>query len=429
MNSRYQKSQQLLQQALRSIPLGCQTFSKSTTQYPQGVSPYYAVHGKGCYLWDEDGNQYSDYINGLGAIILGYCDKTVNSAIKNQLAKGSIFSLSNKLEITLAEKLIDLIPCAEMVRFAKNGSDVTSAAIRLARAYTGKEHLLVCGYHGWQDWYIGSTTMNLGIPKAVTELTHHFQYNDIASLNKLFAQYNTQIAAVIMEPMNKELPQAEFLQNIRQLTLDNNALLIFDEMLTGFRLGLGGAQEFFGVTPDLATFGKSMANGLPLSALVGNKEFMSMLDKIFFSSTFSGETLSLAASLTCLEILENENVSSHLAETGKRLEIQLRQFFCDHEIGNFVSLSGHPAWSFLNFNDCGPYTQWEIKTLFLQEAFARNILTLGTHNLSFAHQNADIDSLVGSYCEIFQLMKEAISQGILMEKLHCEVISPLFSVR
>lgn len=204
----YKKSEQLLDRALKSIPLASQTFSKSLTTYPRGVSPFFIEKGKGSKVWDVDGNEYIDFVNSLAAVTLGYCDEDVDKTVQKQMLNGVTFSLPHRLEMEVAEKLIDIIPCAEKVRFAKNGTDATSASIRIARAYTGKEHIAVCGYHGWQDWYIGSTMRDLGVPKAVKELTHKFEYNNIESLEKIFQEQ--ELACVIMEPMTVSYPKDGF---------------------------------------------------------------------------------------------------------------------------------------------------------------------------------------------------------------------------
>ena len=206
MTARYTCSEALLERALATIPLGSQTFSKSRTQYPFGVSPYFITHGRGSRVWDADGNEYIDFINGLAAITLGYNDPDVNAAVAAQLNKGVIFSLPHPIEMEVAERIVGLVPCADMVRFGKNGSDATSGAIRLARAHTGRDRVAVCGYHGWQDWYIGSTARHRGVPLAVRELTHTFPYNDPEALDKLLAEHPGEFAAVILEPMNVAEP-------------------------------------------------------------------------------------------------------------------------------------------------------------------------------------------------------------------------------
>ena len=269
MKRKFTKSQQLFKKAKGVIPLAAQTFSKSYLQYIKGQAPLFAARAKGCRIWDVDGNQYTDFINALLPVVLGYQYRVVDEVIKKQLGKGIIFSLSSPLEYELAQLLIKYIPCAEMVRFGKNGSDVTTGAIRLARAITGREHVVICGYHGWHDWCIGTTARKLGVPKSTQKLSHTFKYNDLNSLEKILKKH--KVAAVIMEPMNYVEPEKNFLQKVKNLTHKYGALLVFDEIITGFRYSLGGAQKLFGVTPDLATFGKSMANGMPISALVGKK--------------------------------------------------------------------------------------------------------------------------------------------------------------
>src|SRR3990172_6930664 len=227
MADRYHKSEELLARALKTIPLGSQTFSKSKTQYPRGVSPYFITRGQGSHVWDVDGNEYIDFVNSLAAITLGYNDTEVTAAVRAQLEEGIIFSLPHPIEMQVAEEIVEMVPCAEMVRFGKNGSDATSGAIRLARAYTSREHVAVCGYHGWQDWYIGSTARNRGVPKSTQDMTHVFTYNVIESLNNIFTGYPGQVAAVIMEPMNTTEPADGFLAKAKELTNKNGAVFIF----------------------------------------------------------------------------------------------------------------------------------------------------------------------------------------------------------
>jgi glutamate-1-semialdehyde 2,1-aminomutase len=429
MSERYKKSEELLQRALRVIPLGSQTFSKSFTQYPLGVSPYFIQRGKGGHVWDVDGNEYVDFVNGLCAVTLGYDDADVTHAVKAQLEDGVIFTLPHPLEMQVAEAIVDMVPCAEMVRFGKNGSDVTAAAVRLARAFTGRDHVAVCGYHGWQDWYIGSTARNRGVPEAVRNLTHAFAYNDLESLRKMLAGHPGEVAAVILEPMNSQAPKDGFLEGVKELTHRHGALLVFDEVITGFRLANGGAQELFGVTPDLACFGKGVANGYPVSAIAGRADIMKLMEEIFFSFTFGGETLSLAASLATLTKLKREPVVATMRKRGERLIEGVKKLFARHGMDELLTISGHPAWSFLNFRDQGGYSLYEIKTLFLQEVFARGILTLGTHNISYAHSGADIDRLLAVYDEVFPLLKSAVSERRLAQLLRCKPLEPLFKLR
>ena len=429
MSERYARSEAMLERALKSIPLGTQTFSKSKTQYPFGVSPYYIERGQGSHVWDIDGNEYIDFINGLDCITLGYNDPDVNSAVMAQLEKGQIFSLPHTIEIQVAEKIIEMVPCAEMVRFGKNGSDATAGAIRLARAFTGRDHVVVCGYHGWQDWYIGSTARNLGVPKATQDLTHSFFYNDIASLQAVFQQWPDQIAAVIMEPMSVEEPAKGFLQKVKELVHDNKALFIFDETITGFRFAKGGAQECFGVVPDLATFGKGLSNGFPLSAIAGKAEIMKLMEEIFFSFTFGGETLSLSAALATLNKLEREPVIETIGEQGRKVKQGVQTLIDKYDLSLTLSIAGHPSWSFLTIKDTASYSQWEIKTLLMQEVLQRGILTFGTHNMSYSHSDADIAYLLQTYDEVFAIIQKAITTDSLSKDLRCKPLEPLFKLR
>lgn len=429
MSERYACSEALLERALQSIPLGSQTFSKSLTQYPRGVSPYFIARGDGARVWDVDGHEYLDFVSALCALTLGYRDPDVDAAVRAQLDDGVIFSLPHVLEMQVAEKLIEMVPCAEKVRFGKNGSDATAGAIRVARAHTGREHVAVCGYHGWQDWYIGATARHRGVPQAVRDLTHVFPYNDLPALEALFDAWPGQIAAVMLEPMNVCDPAPGYLAAVKALAHRHGALLIFDETITGFRFANGGAQALFGVTPDLATFGKGLANGYPLSAVVGRSDVMRQMEEVFFSFTFGGEALSLAASLATLSKLQREPVVATLRQRGERLMAGLRDLLADDGIGEIFSLSGHPAWSFLLPRDAGGCSQWQIKTLFLQEMLARGILTLGTHNLSYAHQDADIDRLLATYAEVLPLITRAVHDGTLTRQLRCQPLEPLFKVR
>ena len=429
MSQRYRTSEALLQRALKVIPLGSQTFSKSRTQYPHGVSPFFITRGSGSHVWDADGNEYIDFVNSLAAITLGHRDPDVDAAVVEQLKQGVVFTLPHPIEIEVAEKIIEMVPCAEMVRFGKNGSDATAGAIRLARAYTGRDHVAVCGYHGWQDWYIGSTSRNRGVPKATSELTHKFAYNDLESLMAVFKQWPDEIAAVILEPANVAMPNKGYLEAVKDITAKRGALLIFDETITGFRYANGGAQELFGVVPDLATFGKGMANGYPISAIAGREKFMRLMEEVFFSFTFGGETLSLAASRATMTKLQHQPVVQTIRNQGKKLMDGVTGLIERHAVGHILKISGDHSWSFLTFSDMTSHTQWEIKTLFLQEIFARGVLCIGTHNMSYSHSDADIDCLLRTYDEVFPIIKEAVDNNKFECFLHCQPLQPLFKVR
>lgn len=429
MSERYHNSELLLERALKSIPLGTQTFSKSKTQFPYGVSPYFIKRGQGSHVWDVDDNEYIDFINGLDCVTLGYNDPDVNAAVLEQLNNGVTFSLPHSLEFIVAEKVIEMVPCAEMIRFGKNGSDATAGAIRVARAYTNRDHVAVCGYHGWQDWYIGSTPRNLGVPEATSRLTHSFAYNDIESLRAVFKQYPDQVAAVIMEPMNSIEPQNDFLSMVKEISHQNGALFIFDETITGFRYANGGAQELFGIVPDLATFGKGISNGYPLSAVAGRADIMQLMEEVFFSFTFGGETLSLAAANATMTKLQREPIVETLYNQGVKVMNGIKNLLAAHGLEDIITLTGHPSWSFLNFSDIAPYTQWELKTLFLQEMFSRGILILTTHNMNYCHSDEDISILLNAYSEVFAIIREVLDNKSLDKLLCCKSLEPLFKLR
>lgn len=428
-SSRYSASEVLLERATRSIPLGSQTFSKSKTQFPFGVSPFFMTRARGSRVWDADGNEYIDFINSLCSVTLGYSDPDVDAAVRAQLEDGIIFSLPHPIEMQVAEAIIDMVPCAEMVRFGKNGSDATAGAVRLARAFTGRDRVAVCGYHGWQDWYIGSTLRNRGVPQATRDLTHTFVYNDLNSLDALLKSRKDEFACIVMEPMNVAYPQPGFLEGVKEMAHRHGALLVFDETITGFRYANGGAQQLFGVTPDLATFGKGLANGYPVSAVTGRADVMKLMEEIFFSFTFGGETLSLAAALATMAKLKREPVTETLRQRGEKVMNGVNAMIAKHGIGDFVSIGGHPSWSLMAFKDAAPYTQWQIKTLYMQEIQARGFLSFGSHNMSYAHSETDVAALLACYEEVFALLADGVRNGSLEAKLRCKPIEPLFRVR
>ncbi|MDE2397491.1 MAG: aminotransferase class III-fold pyridoxal phosphate-dependent enzyme [Burkholderiales bacterium] len=426
----FEKSIAFLARAEKVIPLGSQTFSKSRTQYPYGVSPYFVTRGQGSRVWDLDGNEYIDFVSSLASITLGYQDPDVTAAVRAQLDdSGVIFSLPHPLETEVAELICEMVPCAERVRFGKNGSDATAGAIRVARAHTGRDRVAVCGYHGWQDWYIGSTARHRGVPQATRELTHAFAYNDLPALGKLLCAHPGEFAAVILEPMNVVEPLPGYLEGVKELAHGHGALLVFDETITGFRYANGGAQAYFGVTPDLATFGKGLANGYPVSAVAGRSDVMKQMEEIFFSFTFGGEALSLAAAKATLLKLQREPVATTLAARGRQAIEGARAVIERNGLADLFSVSGHPTWSFLNMKDGRGASAFEIKTLWMQEILERGILSVGTHNVNYAHSEADIARLVEVYAEVLPFIGRTLDEGRLHAALRCEPLVPLFKVR
>ena len=426
--SRFLESERLLRLAEAVIPLGSQTFSKSRTQYPVGVSPFFASKGSGSYLWDVDGNKYVDLVASLAAVTLGYGDPEINKAVKRQLKKGVSLSLSSKLETVVAEKIINLVPSAEMVRFAKNGSDATSAAVRIARYFTGRDHIISIGYHGWHDWYIGSTTRSMGVPSAVQALTLSARYNDLSHVENLFQEAKGDVAAVILEPMNSVDPAPGYLESLRNFCSSNNILLIFDEVITGFRFARGGAQELFGVTPDLSCFGKGIANGFPISVIAGRRKIMEGFKEVFFSGTFGGELLSLTAANVVLDKVRDNRVIPELYRVGQAIQQGLLGEISRNKY-EFVNISGNPTWTFLNWTLSSDALQNKVKTYFLQEMFKRGILVLSTNNVTTTLSQKDISKILTAYAEVFEAISQALERDSLDALLECQPIVPLFKVR
>lgn len=423
------RSQELKSRAYKLIPSCTQTFSKGPIQFVQGVAPVFLQCGKGSHVWDVDGNEYIDYPMALGPIILGYDYPMVNERVIRQIQEGSTFSLPHPLEVETAELLTEVIPCAEMVRFGKNGSDATSGAIRLSRAYTGRNIIACCGYHGWQDWYIGTTTRDKGVPKAVQELTIPFEYNNIDSLKYIFAEHPGEVAAVIMEPLGMFEPCNGFLHQVQELTRKEGALLIFDEVVTGFRIALGGAQEYYGVTPDLACFGKAMANGYPLSAVVGKKEIMRLFDEVFFSFTFGGETVSLAAAVATITEMREKNVIAHLWEQGKKLKDGYLVLAHAFGIECYTRCLGLPPHTVITFEDETGTESYLLLSLFQQECLKRGVLFNGCQNISYSHSNEDIEYTLRVFRTVLEILAQAIKEGSVAQRLEGDPIKPIFRLR
>jgi len=401
---RLTESQRWFERASKVIPGCSQTFSKGYTQYVKGAAPIFLARGKGCRVWDVDGNEYIDFVQGLLPNILGYANDEVDAAAAAQVSQGHSFSLPHPLEVELAERLTRLIPCAQMVRFGKNGSDATSGAVRAARAFTGRDRIACCGYHGWQDWYIGSTTRNAGVPAAVRALTDPFLYNNLASLEALFSRHPGEFAAVIMEPFNFVEPEPGFLQGVQALARRHGALLIFDEICSGFHFGLGGAQKIFGVTPDLACFGKAMGNGFPIACVVGRTDVMQTFNEIFYSFTFAGEVASMAAAMKVLDILEQTDALARIEAHGRTLQDAVHAMAKEAGLAGRIKAVGRPQWALLKFADENGADSPLLKNLFQQEVVKRGVLLLATHNLTAAHDTAAIHKTLAIYADVIKTL-------------------------
>ncbi|HLC96356.1 MAG TPA: aminotransferase class III-fold pyridoxal phosphate-dependent enzyme [Candidatus Nanoarchaeia archaeon] len=418
------KSLELWQRAEPIIPCGTQTASKGPDQFVKGVYPIYLQKGKGSHVWDVDGNEYIDYPCSLGAIFLGHAYPPVVKAIQKQAEEGIIFSLMHPLEVELAELLIKHIPCAEAVRFAKNGSDATSAAVRIARAYTGKDKIAFCGYHGWQDWYTIGTEKTKGIPNVLKEYLFKFQYNNIDSLKKIFEENKGEIAAIIMEPVITEAPKDRFLEKVKELAHENGALLIFDEMVTGFRFGLGGAQKYFNVIPDLGCFGKSIANGMPLSVVAGRKEIMEECKNIFFSVTFGGEAISLAAAVATIKEVEQKDVIDHIWAVGKKFNQQFNALAAELDVP--VKCVGFPPRQNIVFSH---EDSAKLKTLFLQETIKQGVLIGNVIFFNYSHSEEDLQKTMDACKIALTKIKGGLLKANLKDLIEGELAGEVFRQR
>lgn len=397
--------QELWDNAIKLMPRGTQTMSKCPDQFVDGVYPKFVKSGKGAYLYGLDGKKYLDFMCGLGPIILGYNHKTTNKAIKKQLKDGIIFSWPTLLEQELAQLIVDVVPCAEQVRFCKNGTDADLAAVRIARSYTGKEKILKPsgGYHGWGDWH-AITMRPYGVPTCLKELIDEFEFNNLDSLETLLKK--DDVAAVILEPQALTAPAPGFLQGVRDLCDKYKVILIFDEVVTGFRWGLGGAQEYFGVTPDLCCMGKAVANGMPLGIIAGKAEYMNELNHVFFSMTFGGETLSLAAAIATIKELKTKDYN-HIWELGNMLDKGIKDAAKQYNLDiNFV---GDAPRHNLTFN---PETYPDadgLKALFYQEMVKQKILFPNVIYISFAHTKKDIQKTIKAANKAFKFISENLN--------------------
>lgn len=401
------RAEELWSRASRVLTAGLWSVSHGAFRYPDGVFPLLAQRGEGCRLWDVTGRPYVDWMMGWGPVVLGYRHPAVERAVRAQLSEGPLLSLLHPLEVEVAELLRDAVPCAERVAFGKNGSDVLAAAVRVARAVTQREVVLVHGYHGFHDWYLASQPACQGIPAVLRDLVHPFAYNDFEGIRTLFAKWGARIAAVVMEPTNLELPKPGFLEEIRRLTRRNGSLLVFDELITGFRLARGGAQEVFGVVPDLACVGKALANGMPLSALVGRGHLMEAIHRVGYGLTFRGETLSLAAARECLRIFEREPVAAHLARTGE--ELRALYHAARDRVGVETALIGPAARMTFAFAGTSRLTPIGLQTLFVQECLKHGVLTNGNVLPCWAHDGAAIETSALAFERALEVVGRAVS--------------------
>jgi glutamate-1-semialdehyde 2,1-aminomutase len=402
------------------IPGGAHTYAKGDDQYPVRA-PGFLVRGEGCHVWDVDGNEFVEYGMGLRAVTLGHGYRPVVDAAARQMRFGGNFTRPATIEVECAEALLGLLDHAEMVKFAKNGSDAVSAAVRLSRAYTGRDLVARCAdqpFFSVDDWFIGSTPMAAGIPQAVRELTVQFRYNDIDSLCALFAQHCGEIACVVMEAATATEPKAGYLASVAALCRKEGAVFIFDEMITGFRWHLGGAQKYYGVVPDLSAFGKAMGNGFSVSALVGRREIMELggllhdKPRVFLLSTTHGaEAHSLAAAIETMRIYREEQVVERLHRQGDRLRRGVDEAVASLGLEGYFAVLGRSSNLIYATRDQAKEPSQAFRALFLQEMIRRGFL-MPSMVVSFSHTDADIDRTVEAVGETLRVYRKALEDGV-----------------
>ena len=421
----FTKSQELLKRELQVSPLAAQTFSKSYRYFCQGMAPSYMERGEGCYIYDVDGNKFIDYMCALGPITVGYNEPSINEAVIKQVNKFASGSLQSELEVELAEKLCQIVPCAEMVRFVKNGGDATTAAIRLARAYTGRDMVLMSGYHGMHDWSIGASENHKGVPEAVRKLTMNFTYNDLNDLEDKLKQH--EVAAVILEPIQSNGPKEGFLQGVKELTHKYGALLVFDEVVSGFRYALGGGSELCGVVPDMAAFGKGMANGYPISAVAGRKDILRQIEQgVFVSTTFGGDSISMAAALATIKILEQPGFYEHITKIGTMQRDGIAELIKKYDLGDVLSVSGMPAHAGVSFDAHGSLNYLDIQSVYSQTMIENGILVFAIYNLNKSHTEKEAKAYIEATDKAFALIKEAVEKDSLEGILRGGKVDPVF---
>ncbi|MBN2455008.1 MAG: aminotransferase class III-fold pyridoxal phosphate-dependent enzyme [Sedimentisphaerales bacterium] len=431
INKKFNGSVELYKRARELFPYGTQLFSRRPELYALGQAPIYFERAKHGHFWDVDGNEFIDTCMGIGPVTLGYCYEPIDAAAKAQIDKGVIGTVNNELEIQVADLMVEMVLCAEMIKFCKSGGGADAIAVRIARGYTGKDVVLFCGYHGWHDWYISAnlkseSTLNehlmpgistKGVPSALVRTCIPFQYNNLDSLRDTLKRFEGKVACIIMEATRFKHPDEGYLEGVRQLADEHKCVLIFDEVVTGFRQALGGAQQYYGVTPDLATFGKGIANGYPLAAVAGKKEIMASQYDNFISSTYYSDTVSLAAGLATLNELKTKPVIETMKRTGKKITAGLQELIEKHKIK--AGINGHSNHFVMAF-DYGEQTN-KVSTLFTQEMVARGVYCSGMFYICYTHTQQDVEKILAAADETFGILSKGIEQEQIDELLKAPV--------
>lgn len=416
----FKKSLQIQKKFNDTIPGGSHTYAKGDDQYPEFMPPY-IERGKGCHIWDIDGNEFIEYGMGLRSVTLGHGFEPIVSAAHEQMLKGNNFVRPAKIELDAAEEFLSVIDGADMVKFSKDGSDATNGAVKLARAHTGRDLVAVCANHPFfsvDDWFIGTTPMSAGIPKAVQEMTIKFFYNDMASVEKMFADHPGQIACVILEAEKYAPPEDNFLHKLKDACHKNGALFILDEMITGFRWHLGGAQKKYDIVPDLSTFGKALGNGFAISALTGKREFMELgglhhkKERVFLISTTHGaENHALAASIANIKFFKENGVIERLDEQGRKLKEGVNRASEDLGINKHIRIIGPNCCSVYTTSDQEGKPSQPFRTLYIQECMKRGLL-MPSSIVSFSHSDRDIEVTIEKMADAMVVYKKALEEGV-----------------
>ena len=426
----------LWNKAKKIIPGGAQLFSKRAENLLPGLWPTYYSKAKGCEIWDLDGHKYIDMsYMGLGACILGYADTDVDKAVKKAIKEGSMTTLNCPEEVALAKVLCDLHPWSEMVRFARSGGEAMAIAIRIARARTGKDMILFCGYHGWHDWYLaanlsGHNTLNghtlkglepKGVPKGLKGTAATFYYNDLEGFLKSFQEYQNRIAAVVMEPVRNYSPKENFLETIREKTKKSGVVFIFDEISSGWRQNVGGVHLKFGINPDMAVFAKAMSNGYPMAAIIGTSNVMEAAQDTFISSTYWSERIGPVAALATIDQLRKRNVPRHLKAIGEKVQEGWKQLGKKHGLN--ITIYGIPPLGHFTFYDKNP----AVKTLFTQMMLERGFLATPAFYASYAHKTKHINKYLEAVDEVFSFIAQVNKHGNFYKYLKGPVCQDSFS--
>jgi glutamate-1-semialdehyde 2,1-aminomutase len=434
---RVQRSMEIYQRAVRLIPGVTQLISRRPTRAAFGVSPIYAERAKGCRIWDVDGNEYVDWYSGIGPIILGYADEVVDRAVKEQIDRGTVFSIVQESGVELAEELVRLIPSAEMVRYAKGGGEACTVAIRIARGFTGRDRVLFCGYHGWHDWYLAANLGHerldehlfngiepTGVPRALEGTSIPFKYGDLQMLEDLLRKHAGEVAGIIMEPMRTELPPAGYLEGVRELATRYGVVLIFDEVSSGFRIALGGVQEYTGVTPDLSVFAKAISNGYPMAAIVGRREVMEPAGRMFISSAYWDDSVGIVAALTTLRELERRRAVAHFERIGASFMAQVDQAAREAGLAaECVGVAAHPG---IRFKVDDPQAAKKVATLFIQENAKRGVILAPGFFLNCSHDDEAVAITARAVRESFGVIADGLRRDRLDELLECPMQEELF---